>query len=185
MSLIKLQLGSDTPQQNFSKSILKKEEAINPNKTVTYKEAECLNTTFSTGFTHNDKPVIAPILPSLSYQKPINKNENSIMDSVDSGFGSENIIIQECPKPEYKTHLFKENYLGEFKSNTEKALVRHNLQVYSKTEIHDFVSHVISDGTASFVTKDDVQDMLNTLDFVDSTIRSYAMYNIPDNLFPL
>jgi transposase-like protein len=39
---------------------------------------------------------------------------------VDSGYGFENKIVVECEKPKFKTHLCKENYLGEFKTEFEK-----------------------------------------------------------------
>lgn len=185
MGLIKLQLGDSLPQQNFSKSILQKENSVVTEKPILYKEAKCLKTTFSTGFVHNDKPVVAPTPPKYDQQSPVQENEDSIIESVNTGYGSNNIISLDCPKPEFKTHLYKENYLDEFKAETEKALARYNLGVYSKTEIHDFVSHVVSDGTASFITKDEVQDMLKDLKFVDSTLRSYALYDIPTKLFPL
>lgn len=183
MSLIRIQQNNSA--KNNSKSILQKASPTVQEKQILYQEAECLNTTFNTGFTHNDKPVIAPPPPSYNQQTPINKNEDSVIESVDTGFGENNTISQDCPKPQYKTHLFKENHLGEFKSETEKSLVRYNIGVYSKTEVHDLVSHIISDGTASFVTKEQVQDMVDQLDFVDSTLRAYAIYDIPSKLFPL
>lgn len=183
MGLIRIQQNTST--KNNSKSILQKESTLVKEKEILYKEAECLNTTFSTGFVHDDKPVVAPAPPSFTQKPPIEQNEDSVIGSVDTGFGENNTISQDCPKPQYKTHLFKENYLSEFKSETEKTLVRYNIGVYSKVEVHDLVSHIISDGTATFVTKDEVQDMMDQLDFVDSTLRAYALYDIPSKLFPL
>lgn len=183
MGLIKIQQNTST--KNNSKSILQKASPLIEEKQILYQEAGCLKTTFSTGFMHDDKPVVAPPPPSFNQQTPIEENEDSVIDSMDTGFGENNTISQDCPKPQYKTHLFKENHLSEFKSETEKALVRYNIGVYSKTEVHDLVSHIISDGTASFVTKEQVEDMMDQLDFVDSTLRAYAIYDIPTKLFPL
>lgn len=140
-------------QQNSSKSIL---------------------ATTDSGFKHNDKPVIS-IAPDKEF------NEDSILDSVDAGFGTENKIIKDCPRPKFKTHLCKENYLGEFTEETEKALVRYNIDVYSKKETTQIVSHIIKE--TSLITKTEVQDMIQDLDFVDSTLKSHVPYNIPNNLF--
>jgi hypothetical protein len=78
--------------------------------------------------------VIAPLSPIFNCKPLKEENNDSIIEHIETGFGDCNTITKECPKPEYKTHLFKENYLGEFKSETEKALVRNNLGVYSKKE---------------------------------------------------
>ena len=173
MGIVKLQL------ENFQqpKSILQKE------KQVLYTESDNIQTTFSTGFKHNDKPVIET-KQCMKCQSPTIKGEDSIMDSVNTGFGNNNIITHECPKPTYKTHLYKENHLGEFKSETEKALVRQNLDIYSKQDINKLISDIIiGDFSKSFVTRDEVQVMLE--DFVSSSPQSYALYDIPNNLFPL
>ena len=114
--------------------------------------------------------------------KPTYK-EDSILDNVDSGYGSENKVVVECKKPQFKTHLFKENYLGEFTKETEKALVRNNIGVYSKNEVREVVSHIISD--SSLITRSEVQNIVEDLDFVDSVVRSHASYNIPNDLFQL
>lgn len=170
MRTIKLQLGGDAPQQICSKP------------SITYEESGCLETTFNTGFNHNDKPVIDNITPTLSHINTSN-NKDSILDSVDTGFGENNKLIKDCPKPQYKTHLCKENYLGEFTKETEKALVRNNIGVYSKNEVREVVSHIISD--SSLITRSEVQNIVEDLDFVDSVVRSHASYNIPNDLFQL
>ena len=71
---------------------------------------------------------------------------------MDSGFGSENTITVECKRPVYKTHLCKEEYLGEFKSDFEKNLARTNLDVYSKSETHVLIEKSVSD----FVSKEEI-----------------------------
>jgi hypothetical protein len=57
--------------------------------------------------------------------------------------------------------------------------------VYGKSEVSKIVSDVINDNTLSFITKIEVEKMINDLDFVDSTSRSYVNYEIPDKLFKL
>lgn len=109
--------------------------------------------------------------------------KNSIMDTIETGFGFEEVLIKECSKPKYKTHLVKESYLSEFSEPTEKALVRANLEVYSKEEVDKLVIGKIS--TESFITKQQVTEMMANLDFVNSTLKAYADYTIPSNLFKL
>lgn len=123
--------------------------------------------------------------PELNKVVIDSKNCDSIIEDVDTGFGPEQIIsIPDCPKKKHYTHLYKENYLGEFKEESEKALARYNLGVYSKTEIDNIVSKIIQENN-NFVTKSEVQGMLQELDFVDSVLKSYVDYQIPDNLFKL
>lgn len=112
------------------------------------------------------------------------KNPDSIIGSVDTGFGSDNQLVKDCPKPEYHTHLCKENYLGEFKAESEKTLARNNLGVYSKEEVDKIVSQIVQDNNG-FATKKEVQNMIADLDFVDSTLKSYVDYQIPNDLFKL
>ena len=108
---------------------------------------------------------------------------NSILGTVDTGFGDENRLIKDCKK--FKTHLFKENYFSEFKGETEKALARYNLDVYSKDEVTKLISGVISDGTQTFVTKEQVEEMIADIDYVAGGSKSYeADYEIPNTIFP-
>lgn len=110
--------------------------------------------------------------------------KDSILDSVNTGFGGENTLIKDCPRPRYITHLIKENYLSEFSEPSEKVLVRNNLEVYSKKEVDNLlVGNTI--GSSSFITKTEVEEMLVDLDFVDSEAKANANYNIPDKLFKL
>lgn len=170
MGTIKLQLGDNISQQICSKPL------------VTYEESDCLNTTFSTGFEHDDKPVIDSIPPILNHIT-ISDNKDSILDSIDTGFGSENKLIKDCPKPSFKTHLFKENYLSEFKTDIEKEKVRKNIGACGESEIKQIVSHIITEST--FISKDEVTNMIEDLDFVKSIHQANAQYDIPDKLFQL
>lgn len=108
-------------------------------------------------------------------------NEDSISDTVDIGFGDQNVIIKECP--EFKIPLCKENHLGEFKTPIEKAIARRNLEVYSKKEIDDAVSKVLSIDFSIYATKSEVQKIIKNLNFVDANTKAYVDYEIPDNLF--
>lgn len=164
MGIIKLQLGSSSPQ--LSKSKLPE---------VSYVESQDVTTTFNTGFNTTETIEITCNHPKI---------DDSIIDSINTGFGNNNTIVQECLKPEYKTPLYKENHLIEFKNETEKELVRQNLDIYSKKEVNNLISHIIAgDTSGNFITKDEVQVML--CDYVESQHSTYALYDIPNNLFPL
>lgn len=135
-------------------------------------------------------------IPKKQEPEPIKKPElnkaiidpkscDSIIEDVETGFGPEQIItIPDCKKKKHFVHLYKENYLGEFKEESEKALARYNLGVYSKQEIDEVVSKIIQENN-NFVTKSQVEGMLKELDFVDSVLKSYADYQIPNDLFKL
>lgn len=112
-------------------------------------------------------------------------NKESILKSVQTGFGDENILIKDSPTSKCKTHLFKENYLSEFNSETEKQLVRNNLDLYSKQEVENVVDNKVKDHVSSLVTLEKVEQLIDELDFVDSTIKSYSDYQIPNTLFKL
>lgn len=74
--------------------------------------------------------------------------------TIDSGFGCDDKLTINCPKPELHTHLCKENYLGEFKEESEKALARDNLGVYSKDEVSKVLADVVANiDTSIFITK--------------------------------
>ena len=114
-----------------------------------------------------------------------NKNEDSIMDTVNTGLGSENIIIVECPKPNPKIPLCKENYLGEFDNIIEKQLARYNLNVYSKEEVDKIVTKLVNSNINNLITRSEVETMINELDFVNSELKALVDYQIPNNLFKL
>lgn len=74
--------------------------------------------------------------------------------TIDSGFGCDNKLTINCPKPQLHTHLCKENYLGEFKEESEKALARDNLGVYSKDEVSKVLEDAVANlDTSIFITK--------------------------------
>lgn len=82
------------------------------------------------------------------------KLENRL-DDFNTGFGENNDLHFEdtCKKHMLKTPLYQENYLGEFKTEEEKAAARHALGLYN---IHDVVAMSL------LTTKDgipDVQDL--------------------------
>ena len=156
-----------------------------PANHIDFIEGDSVMTTISTGFEHNDKPVPPPPEINLGCKIPKKKNPDSVIGSIDTGFGCDNQIVIDCPKPKYKTHLCKENYLGEFKTESEKTLARNNLGVYSKEEIDKIVGQIIENNNNNFITRKEVQNMIANLDFVDSTLKSYADYQIPNNLFKL
>ena len=156
-----------------------------PANHIDFIEGDSVMTTISTGFEHNDKPVPPPPEINLGCKIPKKKNPDSVIGGIDTGFGCDNQIVIDCPKPKYKTHLCKENYLGEFKTESEKTLARNNLGVYSKEEIDKIVGQIVENNNNNFITRKEVQNMIANLDFVDSTLKSYADYQIPNNLFKL
>lgn len=160
MGLQYLKLGSQSPQQKSSKSLL---------------------TTADTGFEntveYKDKPVVSTFVGHKS------KNKDSILDSVNTGFGNQNTLIKDCPKPQYKTPLYEENYLSEFNSETEKAIARQNLGVVGEDEIIKLVSEIINNDTETFITKLELEQILEN--FVISDLKAHVNYEIPDKLFQL
>lgn len=190
----KIQLGGEKPQLLPSKSLLNtiklgynvKPVPPPPANHIDFIEGDSVMTTISTGFEHNDKPVPPPPEINLGCKIPKKKNPDSVIGSIDTGFGCDNQIVIDCPKPKYKTYLCKENYLGEFKTESEKTLARNNLGVYSKEEIDKIVGQIVeNNNNNNFITRKEVQNMIANLDFVDSTLKSYADYQIPNNLFKL
>lgn len=106
--------------------------------------------------------------------------------TIDSGFGCDDKLVADCPKPELHTHLCKENYLSEFKTETEKELARNNLGVYSKEEIEKVISDALVNlDTSNFITRKEVYNLVENLDYVNSTVKSNVDYEIPNNLFKL
>lgn len=106
--------------------------------------------------------------------------------TIDSGFGCDDKLTINCPKPQLHTHLCKENYLGEFKEESEKALARDNLGVYSKDEINKVLEDAVANlDTSIFITKKEVYNLVENLDFVNSTIKANIDYEIPEQLFNL
>lgn len=142
---------------------------------------------FDTIILEKEKPKeeeVTVVVETVQIEKHNCVNEDSIQDTVDIGFGEQNVIIKECPG--FKIPLCKENYLGEFETPIEKALARKNLEVYSKEEIDNAISKVLSNelsDLSNFITKSEVQKIINSLSFVDSNLKAYVDCKIPDNLF--
>ena len=106
--------------------------------------------------------------------------------TIDSGFGCDNTLAVDCPKPELHTHLCKENYLGEFKAESEKELARNNLGVYSKDEVNKVLTDAVENlDTSIFITKKEVYNLVENLEFVNSSIKANIDYEIPEQLFSL
>lgn len=132
-----------------------------------------------------DVQVQETIIPELIKALGQSKNCSSILESIESGFGPEQTItIPNCPKPQYYTHLYKENYLSEFKTEEDKQKARDNLGVYSKEYIDKILSDIVHNN-GDFVTKDYFNEAIQNLDFVNSIAKSYADYQIPEDLFKL
>lgn len=114
------------------------------------------------------------------------ERQESLLDSASTGFGSTNRLEFNCfGTPSYKIPLYKENYFSEFVSETEKQLVRNNLGIVGESEVLNMVKKIIKEDTGSFITKEDIKEMVQDLDFVDSTLSAKADYAIPDKLFKL
>lgn len=169
-----------------------------------------LLTTISTGFRHDDKPVITeeyieeennsikktvktgydtdevisekPTIPTISIDDVT--FEESVKDTIDTGFG-QGTLYKECPAPELVEYLSKGNHLSEFKTDTDKELARQNLEVYSSTQVNELLEQITNSVGSIYVTKKEVMQIVDNLDFVDSTLKSYANYEIPSNLFRL
>ena len=142
----------------------------------TTKQEEPTKQTY--GVIHNEQPVIK--------QEPSKElNKDSIIDKINTGFGCDNALHKECPKPQWHQHLCKENFLGEFKTELEKQLARDNLNVYSKVQIDEFIKNLSGVDLSSFITKDDFNEAIQDLDYVKSSLKSNIDYNIPENLFTI
>ena len=169
-----------------------------------------LLTTISTGFRHDDKPVITEeyieennnsikksvktgydtdeviseehFIPTISIDDIT--FEESVKDTIDTGFG-QGTLHKECPTPELVEYLIKGNHLSEFKTDIDKELARQNLGVYSSTKVDQLLQEITNSVGSIYVTKMEVTQMINNLDFVNSTLKSYAPYEVPNNLFRL
>lgn len=117
--------------------------------------------------------------PTLSYF-PNSDNEDSIIDSINTGFGEQNTLTKECFKPSFKSHLFKENFLGEFQTDFEKSLARKNIKACGELEVKEIISHVIS--KTEFLSKKDVLNMIEDLGHVTALHSRNIYYDIPNEL---
>ena len=169
-----------------------------------------LLTTIQTGFRHDDKPVITEEYieeENNSIKKTVKTGydtdeviseeqtiptisidditfEESVKETIDTGFG-QGTLHKECPTPELVEYLSKGNHLSEFKTDTDKELARQNLEVYSSTQVNKLLEQITNSVGSIYVTKKEVMQIIDNLDFVDSTLKSYANYEIPSNLFRL
>lgn len=112
-------------------------------------------------------------------------DRGSILSSIDTGFGSGNILIKDCPKPKFNTPLFKEDYLSDFMSETEKRLVRNNLGIVGESEVIELVNNLVKEEVESFITIEKAEELISKLNIVDTKLNSTADYVIPDKLFKL
>lgn len=141
-----------------------------------YKETINFESSFDTGFIEQ---ILTPLLPHIEFLQHIIKNQNSITDSVDTGFGCSDTVILDCPKPKYKSHLCRENYLGEFNTESEKQQARTNLGVYSIKEIDKIISNI----EINNISIKDVEKIIAQSDFVRSEYKTFVNYQIPNDLF--
>lgn len=166
-------LGSFTLQHNDSELL-----------TTKPRKHSILNTV-DTGFEKEEQKEeeVKPEIPEQSFTK--SNRKDSILESIETGFGEINTIIKDCPKPQFKTPLFKEDYLSVFISETEKQLVRNNLGIIGASEVTTMVKDLVEEKIDSFITIDKVEDLIQDLDFVDSELNARVDYTIPDKLFKL
>lgn len=171
---------------------------------------QSLLTTVSTGFRHDDKPVITeeyieedngsikktvktgyetdevitkePEVPSVDISEVT--FEESVKDTIDTGFG-DGTLHKECPTPELVQYLRKDKYLSEFQTDTDKELARQNLGVYSSTKVDQLLKEITNSVGSIYVTKVEMTAAIQNLDFVNSTLKAYAPYEVPNNLFRL
>ena len=169
-----------------------------------------LITTITTGFRHDDKPVITEEYveeDNGSIKKTVKTGydtdetdvppkeipsidvaevtfEESVKDTIDTGFGT-GTFHKECSEPELVQYLNKGNHLSEFKTETDKTLARENLGVYSSDKIDQLLKSITNNVSSIYVTKSEVQSMIGDIKLVDSTLKAYANYEVPSNLFRL
>ena len=166
----------DSQPISVSIRIPKQEEVIKKPKITIPEIIEPPKQTY--GVIHNEQPVIK--------QEPSKEvNKDSIIDKINTGFGCDNALHKDCPKPQWHQHLCKENFLGEFKTELEKQLARDNLDIYSKTQIDKFIKDLSGVDLSSYITKDYFNEAIQNLDYVKSSLKSNIDYNIPENLFTL
>lgn len=123
--------------------------------------------------------------PQPNNSKPPKLRKDSMLGSVSTGFGESNTLIKDCPTPQFKTPLFKEDYLSVFTSETEKRLIRDNLGILGEEDVTSIVKDLVAEEIDSFITIEKVEELLDDLSFVDSELKSLVDYTIPDKLFKL
>lgn len=111
--------------------------------------------------------------------------EESVKETIDTGFGDSDTLHKECPEPKAVQYLGKENYLSEFKTEVDKELARQNLEVYSSTKVDQLLQQITNNIGSIYITRSEVTQMMNSLEYVNSTLKAYANYEVPSNLFQL
>lgn len=169
-----------------------------------------LLTTVQTGFKHDDKPVVTEeyieenngsikktvktgydddkvaVKPQQMSSVDISEVtfEESVKETIDTGFGS-GTLHKECTEPNLVEYLRYENHLSEFKTETDKAIARDNLGVYSAKKVNELLDSITNNASSLYVTKTEVTKMIAAIEYVDSTLKAYANYEVPNNLFRL
>ena len=107
--------------------------------------------------------LIIPIQESIEFdfkkQCPIQTphNKESIKDSIDTGFDTQSSLdYNPCSPRPLSQPLYKENYLGEFETEEEKRIARHNLGLFDDKDI--VAMSLIT--TDKAVTNKDILDLL-------------------------
>lgn len=95
-------------------------------------------------------------------------NENSIKYSIDTGFDIQNSLdYNPCSSRPLSQPLYKENYLGEFETEEEKRIARHNLGLFDNKDV--VAMNLIT--TDDAITDTDILDLLK--------IKTINQGNIP------
>lgn len=102
----------------------------------------------------------------------------SVKDSVSTGYGKDDKLHVVCIPPKRVSYLAVENYLSEFRAESEKKLARSNLGVYSIEEVNNVVANQLN----NYVTKEEFH---SNQQGIDSTLKAYADYQIPETLFKI
>ena len=107
--------------------------------------------------------LIIPIQESIEFdfkkQCPIQTphNKESIKDSIDTGFDTQSSLdYNPCSPRPLSQPLYKENYLGEFETEEEKRLARHNLGLFDDKDV--VAMSLIT--TDKAITNKDILDLL-------------------------
>lgn len=95
-------------------------------------------------------------------------NEKSIKDSINTGFDIQGSLdYNSCSTRPLSQPLYKENYLGEFETEEEKRIARHNLGLFDDKDVV----------TMSLITTDDAITNTDILDLLK--IKTINQGNIP------
>lgn len=122
--------------------------------------------------------------PKTSCNHTCNES-NSVLGSINTGFGPEFVLTPQsncCQKPGLYLHLYKETYLSEFETESEKKQARLNLGVLSAKEVSDQINLKLAD----YVTKQDVDNIvagsLNLQNYYTKSEMDVKLSNIKLNL---